>query len=222
MLLGATNKSLLNNDGEWAVQEEHEQKETDTRLKLGATEWVIGTNSISKDGAEYRHGLALIILSGLSAIQVLCRKNRRNLWAVAHKHTFKPELSKHCFCPPVPANERDTEAWDMARLITPPNRSCNWLQPKHFTLPTRSGNRSHSSEAFVVPLLSYFLFSLSQPVCHLTHDEPLDALILMCYKLFLFLTLASSSPKSLFQQATERQRHSHPLIPSPRSDDADW
>lgn len=128
---------------------------------------------------------------------------------------LKLELSKQCFCPPVPANERDTEAWDTARLITPQNRSCNWLQPKHFTLPPRSTNRSHSSKAFVVPLLLYSMFSLSHSLFVIASMMSLSTLWSSCATSFLHLLFLS------FQQATERKRDILPLIPSPASMDAD-
>ncbi len=151
----------------------------------------------------------------------------------AHKHMYKLELSKHCFSPPVPANERDTEAWDTARLITPQNRSCNWLQPKHFTLPPRSANRSHSSLSPLLFLCFHISCSLSHSLSVISPMTSLSTLWSSCatsslslsYTCFFFPLKARFSRRQR-ERERERDTHTHhltpPLIPLPPSNDADW
>lgn len=124
------------------------RQKQDTRQGNWETEWVIEKKSSSRDGTEYRHGLTLIILSCLTAVQdlqnvqekpVSCDQISVAELLLSATNKYKLVLAKHCFCPPVAANERDTEACDMTRLITPQSHSC-----KHFTRRPRSANRSHS------------------------------------------------------------------------------
>ena len=177
--------------------------------KLGDTEWVMKQTAAPK----------MVQNTDMASHLLSCprRKYRRSRRAAAHKHRFELQLSKHCFCPPVPANERGTEAWDTARFITPQNNGCNRLQPKHFPLTPRPANRSHSSEASVVPPLSYCLFPLPEPVSSQPWRASLrsDPHVLQA----LYLPHASPSPESSFQQTTETPSRT---IISPPWNDADW
>lgn len=105
-------------------EEEHEQKKTDAKLRRWET-----VNESQMKMAQNKDLLSRI-----------CRKYRSSV----HTNT---QINQGCHNavprpPPVSANESNTEAWDTARLITPHNHSCNWLQPKHFTLPPRHSSLS--------------------------------------------------------------------------------
>lgn len=83
--------------------------------------------------------------------------------------------------------------------------------------------------AFIFPVLSLTFLSFVRHYIfrHFTHDKPLDTMIFMCYKLSLFLTLASSYPLKLIsagkrEKETETHLHLPTPLPSPNSNDVDW
>lgn len=146
------------------------------------------------------------------------QKKRKKEMQLAALHTLKhantptpTRLVKTEFCHPVPANERNPEACDVVRLITPLSCSCDSLPHKNISASLSIFAPLTQAALLRAACCSVdFLLTLLQPLCDFVCDDPLVVLIFMSYKLLLPLTRASSLTLMSFTQITEnKSTHMH-------------